>query len=222
VERVPSGRHIDGSPNAAGLQGDRVAGDALLVYERVLPALPASITRARTELADTLADHDLAPGRRDDILLVTTEAATNAVLHAYPDSHPGPLYVAATLIDHDLIVCVIDRGRGMRPRSHSPGLGVGLRLMTELADERRIGSDAAGVGTSVQLRFNHATAIRAHDIRPPRSTAAGDRGELLREYLRVLSAATTSLRQDTQAVLAEAEQAVAYARRQQRERARPR
>jgi anti-sigma regulatory factor (Ser/Thr protein kinase) len=92
-------------------------------------ALPASITRTRTELADTLAVHDLAPGRRDDILLVTTEAATNAVLHAYPDTDPGPLYVAAALVDQDLIVSVVDRGRGMLHRVQRLPLQPGDRLL---------------------------------------------------------------------------------------------
>lgn len=219
---VLGARGIDGSLNAADLPDDQVAGDALPVYERVLPALPSSIARTRAELADTLANHDLAPGRRDDILLVATEATTNVVLHAYLDTGPGPLYVAAALIDEDLIISVADRGRGTLARSKSPGLGLGLRLITELVDELRIGSDAGGVGTSVHASFKRAAAAGARDTRSPTATAASEHGEMLREYLHVLTAATTSLHQDTQAAIAEAEQVVAHARRQQRERARRR
>lgn len=190
-----------------------------LVYERLLPAVPSSIARMRGELADALGRHDLAAGRRDDILLVMTEAATNAVWHAYRDSDPGPLYVSARLVDRSLIVAVADRGRWLLPRADGPGLGLGLSLMSRLSDDVLISHDAGAVGTCVRATFEGATAVTGGRTVMP---APGDRGEILREYLQLLTATHASLQQDTRAVLAEAERAVAHARRQQRERARRR
>jgi serine/threonine-protein kinase RsbW/stage II sporulation protein AB (anti-sigma F factor) len=174
----------------------------------------------RGQLGDALARHDLAAGRRDDIALVLTEAATNAVWHAYLDTNPGPLYVSARLLERSLIIVVIDRGRGMLPRSDSPGLGLGLQLMARLTDVLRISSDPCGAGTCVQATFERATGAPGCHARMSTATADRDRAEMLREYVEVLTAATASLHQDTRAVLAQAEQAVAHARRQQRERAR--
>ena len=81
-----------------------------MIYERVLPALAGSVTRIRSELMQTLALHELAADRRADIALVVSEATTNAVLHAYGDTTPGPLYVAATLGGESLTVWICDFG----------------------------------------------------------------------------------------------------------------
>ena len=221
---MPGPPHIDDSSRATDVQ--KVAADidayGLLVYERLLPALPASVGRIRAELAAVLARHRLAPGRRADILLVLTEAATNAVWHAYLHTSPGPLYVAVGLIRQSLIVAVVDRGRGMLRRSDSPGAGLGLRLMRRLADDLRLSSDACGTGTCVQATFDGAAAATGRRTDLSAITAIVDRGEMLRYYLQRLTASTASLHQDARASLAEAEQAVAHAQRQQRERARGR
>jgi hypothetical protein len=60
----------------------------LLIYERVLPALAGSAARIRRELIETLARHNLATDRRADIAAVVSEAANNAILHAYRDPAP--------------------------------------------------------------------------------------------------------------------------------------
>jgi serine/threonine-protein kinase RsbW/stage II sporulation protein AB (anti-sigma F factor) len=157
--------------------------------------------------------------RRDDIRLVMTEAATNAVWHAYRDGDPGPLYVGARLMDWSLIVAVVDRGRWLSPRADGPGLGLGLSLMSQLSDDLLISHDAGGVGTCVRATFEGATAATGRRTAGP---AAGDRGEMMREYLQLLTATHASLHEDTRAILAQAERAVAHARQQQRARARRR
>src|SRR5262245_39948273 len=113
----------------------------LLIYERVLPALAGSVTRIRGELMQTLAQHACAADRRADIAHVVSEAATNAGLHADGDTTPGPLYVAATLGGESLTVWICDIGSGMLPRRDSPGLGLGLGVITQLCDEVLISSD---------------------------------------------------------------------------------
>ena len=156
-------------------------------------------------------------GRRADIVLFAGEASTNVVVHAYVGTSPGPLYAAAMLADRDLIVSVCDCGRGMVPRSDSPGAGLGLPLMARLADGLWMASDSDGAGTCVHGTFERATRALV-------SAAAGltrhdDRRAMLREYREAHYAA---LREDTEAVLAQARHVLARAHRQRRERARRR
>jgi serine/threonine-protein kinase RsbW len=192
----------------------------LLIYERVLPALAGSVTRIRSELMQTLALHELAADRRADIALVLSEATTNAVLHAYGDTTPGPLYVATTLGGESLTVWICDSGSGMRPRRDSPGLGLGLGLgvISRLCDEVLISSDA-NAGTCVTATFARVARIAAPGARERTPTPGSARREILLDYLRALRAAHTALRQDTDAVLAQADLAVARARRLRHKRA---
>jgi serine/threonine-protein kinase RsbW len=166
----------------------------------------------------TLVLHELAADRRADIALVVSEATTNAVLHAYGDTTPGPLYVAATLGGESLTVWICDIGSGMRPRRDSPGLGLGLGVITQLCDEVLISSDA-NAGTSVNATFARVARIAAPGARHRTPTPGSARREILLDYLRALRAANTELRQDTDAVLAQADLAVARARRLRHQRA---
>ena len=191
--------------------GDHFEGPGELFYECMLPALPGSVARMRHELTAALAHHLVAADQRQDMELVFTEAASNAVVHAYRWHGAGPLYAAASLAGGAVVVWVSDAGRGMRRGSGSPGAGFGLLLMRQLADDLRVRCDPDQGGTCVQATFERATA-RAADSHMP------DRAEL-QEYLRVQGEVTASLRDETQAVLAQARQAVAHARRRQPQRA---
>jgi hypothetical protein len=105
----------------------------------------------------------------------------------------------------------------MLPSADGPGLGLGLSLMSRLSDDLSISHDAGGVGTCVRAAFEGAAAATG---RRTAVSAAGDRGQMMREYLQLLTATQASLQQDSRAILAQAEQAVAHARRQQRARRR--
>ncbi len=91
--------------------------------------------------------HDAGVG---DIKLAVSEAATNAVVHAYRESE-GLLQVRAHVAGHELIVIVCDTGSGLAPRSDSPGLGLGMPLMASVTSSFRIVSQ--GVGTEVHMAF---------------------------------------------------------------------
>jgi serine/threonine-protein kinase RsbW len=75
-----------------------------------------------------------------DVKLAVTEACTNAVVHAYPDGE-GPLEVAAYVSARRLMLVVRDEGRGIVPRTDSPGLGLGLPLIATLAEALELGTD---------------------------------------------------------------------------------
>jgi anti-sigma regulatory factor (Ser/Thr protein kinase) len=86
-----------------------------------------------------------------DIKLAVTEACTNVVIHAYPDTE-GPMEVRAVLGEHELSIVVRDEGRGVVPRADSPGLGLGLPLIATLTESLELGTgeDAA---TEVRMTF---------------------------------------------------------------------
>lgn len=187
----------------------------IVIYERLLLALPDSVPHIRRDLDSVLERHGVNASRREDIALMVSEAATNAVLHAYPGAGSGPLYVAGTLDRDAVTISVCDSGRGLTPDGERGGLGAGLGMMMRLADHLEISSDATVHGTCVCATFDHATAVAA-EHQPAR--AARERGEMLPDYLRVLSAAHDGLTEDTQAVLAQAQHALARSRRVQQER----
>jgi serine/threonine-protein kinase RsbW len=112
-----------------------------------LPARSASVTRAR-HAAEKLAS--AVGASRANVALAVSEAVTNAIQHAYPEAE-GRVFVHGHEADGRLVVEVVDHGVGMRPNPNSPGLGFGLPLIGQVADEVRI--DAGPTGTTVQISF---------------------------------------------------------------------
>jgi anti-sigma regulatory factor (Ser/Thr protein kinase) len=110
----------------------------------IVPEIRAGVTG--------FARADGAPSRVvTDIELAVSEAATNAVVHAFVGRQAGRVCVIAEAGEDCLMVRVIDDGRGMTPRSDSPGLG--LSTMSMLASKCEISSRAPASGTEVRLRF---------------------------------------------------------------------
>jgi stage II sporulation protein AB (anti-sigma F factor) len=85
------------------------------------------------------------------IRLATSEALTNAVLHAY-DASPGDFHITAHPGPGTLVVTVADDGAGLRPRLDRRGTGIGLALIAQAADELAI-SKRPGGGTELRMRF---------------------------------------------------------------------
>lgn len=102
-----------------------------------------------------MADFALAAGATgpslEAIRLAVSEAVTNAVLHAY--SEPGgTINVSASYLPDEFWLLVSDDGEGLRAGRDSRGLGLGLAVIAQLADELQIVSRASG-GTQLQMRF---------------------------------------------------------------------
>jgi serine/threonine-protein kinase RsbW len=99
----------------------------------VLPAEPGALARVREFLRARSRDAGLADSVADDIVLASSEACTNAVLHS-----GGPAFqVTWRLEDHAVEVRVRDQGRFTWTPSWYPGStgGKGIPLMTALVDE---------------------------------------------------------------------------------------
>ena len=122
-------------------------------------AVPESIASLR----DSAARAALAAGCSHDVAssvrLAVSEAATNAVLHAYAPDRPGEVEVAVDVDGDALVVEVRDEGWGMRPRNDSPGAGLGLPIVRRIATDVRILPARTG-GTSVRMRFPLCSAAR--------------------------------------------------------------
>jgi serine/threonine-protein kinase RsbW len=133
---------------------------SLIEQEAVLdvgyPALASQIPAIRRAVDEVARDL----GASDDVLLqinhAVSEAATNAVQHAYRD-RPGAEAGDVRVVVHRgygdaLVVHVNDRGMGLAPRPDSPGLGLGLCLMAHECARLEIRRPPGG-GTEVVLHF---------------------------------------------------------------------
>ena len=88
------------------------------------------------------------------VRLAVGEALTNVAMHAYAGRDPGDMIVRAWRDDEHLNVEVLDEGHGLIPRPDSPGLGLGMGLMAQMADDLRISNREGRPGTTVFLRFS--------------------------------------------------------------------
>lgn len=116
--------------------------------EAVAPSVSDARRRLVAFAAELGADREL----QARVALAVTEAASNVVMHAYPDGGPRPLQVKADFEDGDLEVIVADKGEGLRPRP-SPGLGAGLGIIAESCDEVVV-REREGAGVELWMRFH--------------------------------------------------------------------
>ena len=118
-----------------------------------MPAVPSTVTAMRGDMAAFATSVGIADPLLSSVKLAVSEAVTNAVVHAYVDApRPGLVRVAASIEGDSLLVEVCDDGSGMMPRLDSPGLGVGLPVIADMADTLDIGNSARG-GTRLRMSF---------------------------------------------------------------------
>ena len=134
---------------------------AMVVMEQGYPARAEAVPLARhaaARCARTLgADESVAQA----VALAVTEACANAVLHAYRErEEPGEMTVSVDKQDDFLCVNVVDDGVGMVPRLDSPGLGMGLPLISKLTAAVELRSRPEG-GCHVRMRFDLAPQAAA-------------------------------------------------------------
>jgi serine/threonine-protein kinase RsbW len=120
-------------------------------FEFKLIAEPDSVLIVRRALRALLREVDIDRERIADIVLATTEACTNAVLHAYP-GREGVFYAGASLPSGQVVVVVRDHGTGIGSRRGRSDLGVGLAVSAALADDLQI-ETLPDFGTEVRLSF---------------------------------------------------------------------
>ena len=120
-------------------------------FEATMPGTPLGVRMARQEMTAVAADCGMDDDGVADVRLAVTEAATNAVMHAYADGK-GELTVTAVVQKGELEIVVGDTGTGFNDRRDSPGLGVGLSIIATVAERLRIVSSPTG-GTQIHMAF---------------------------------------------------------------------
>jgi anti-anti-sigma factor len=115
-----------------------------------LLALPASLPAVRRRLSGWLTALGMGEQDRVGVVVAVGEACANAAEHAYRDTEPGPMQVAAAVdVDGVLTVTVHDEGT-WRPPDRDPGdRGRGLLIMRQLVDGMVVRGEQ---GTTVTLR----------------------------------------------------------------------
>ena len=127
--------------------------------ELTLPARAENVAVVRHAIGGLGEALDLHPQTLSDVKLAVTEACTNVVRHAY-EGREGPLLVEACPEPSRLTIVVSDEGTGMRPHPEAGGPGLGLPLITALADDVEI-DHAPEHGSRVRMRFGRAGTLEA-------------------------------------------------------------
>ncbi len=124
--------------------------ESLLVGDHVSLALDASPTvlaGLRRAVAHWLKGHGVADEERFDITLACSEAAGNAIVHAY-GLRPASFQLDCSYDAGDVAITVQDTGTWRTPGGRAAGRG--LMIMRELMDSVEI--DSGEHGTTVHLR----------------------------------------------------------------------
>jgi anti-sigma regulatory factor (Ser/Thr protein kinase) len=127
-------------------------------FEMRVAATPASVPELRH--AVVAFAESVGFSRTGDIALAVSEALSNAVLHAYRNGDAGEIRVVACNEPDRLVVVVRDYGEGMLPRADSPGFGVGLPMITSVADDLQVEA-AEGAGTLLRMHFTKPVSAAA-------------------------------------------------------------
>ncbi len=119
-----------------------------------VPGTPEAVGEIRAAVCQFAQSRGFLDEKLEAIKLAVSEAATNAVLHGYSEL-AGQITVVAELEDSGALrVLITDRGRGMLPYRDSEGLGLGVPIMTTMADHVDITSPTNQGGTEVHMHFH--------------------------------------------------------------------
>jgi serine/threonine-protein kinase RsbW len=121
--------------------------------EQTWPATPEHVGDARACVADFASRLGVPASIVDGVRLAVSEAVSNAVLHGYRDGATGPVTVIAEADDGELVVIVCDRGDGLSARADSPGVGLGLPLISEVTESLSVSPGHDGRGTVLRMTF---------------------------------------------------------------------
>jgi len=121
-----------------------------------VPAVAGSVSLVRHALRAALERWGTPEPRIADVVLASSEACSNAVVHAYRDRDAGRLQASLELAG-EITVVIRDWGVGMTPHPERGGLGLGLVVIEALADDVDVRTPAGG-GVEVVMVFTPAAA----------------------------------------------------------------
>jgi serine/threonine-protein kinase RsbW len=116
------------------------------------PASPEHVGAARRVVSAAARRAGAEDPVLDAVRLAVSEAVSNVIVHGYRNSSSGAFTLAVEWEGDQLRVTVRDEGCGMQPRTDSPGAGLGLPLIANLADTFSVTAPPEG-GTEVTMTF---------------------------------------------------------------------
>jgi serine/threonine-protein kinase RsbW len=120
--------------------------------EQSWPASPEHVGSARRVVSAVARRAGAEDPVLDAVRLAVSEAVSNVILHGYRESGNGAFTISVAWSGDELHVTVSDNGCGMQPRMDSPGAGLGLPLIANLADTFSVTAPPGG-GTEVCMTF---------------------------------------------------------------------
>ena len=119
-----------------------------------VPSLRENVALVRVTVAAFAARLPFTIAELEELKVAVSEAVTNAVIHGYP-GRVGPIRVEAKVTDSQVLVTIVDQGRGLTEskdehREEPEGTGMGFSFMESFSDEFSVQS-SPGEGTTVQL-----------------------------------------------------------------------
>jgi len=105
------------------------------------------------DVAETVArDLGFSDKQVSAVKLCVSEAVTNVVRHAYPETEHGDVVMSVREVGDELEIVVTDHGHGTGPgREHSENSGFGLAVVSRMAS--RCTFTATSEGTAVEMFF---------------------------------------------------------------------
>jgi serine/threonine-protein kinase RsbW/stage II sporulation protein AB (anti-sigma F factor) len=131
------------------------SGSARPQFSGSFPADAGAIADIREQVAAIAVDCGVIEDDLFAVRLGVTEAATNAIVHAYGQREPregDEIRVDVIHEDDELVIVIADDGDGLNPRLESPGLGIGLPMVASMALRLEVVSGQGG-GTEVHMAF---------------------------------------------------------------------
>jgi serine/threonine-protein kinase RsbW len=117
-----------------------------VLFDAVADSVPEARLRVRTWCEGVRVDGHI----QGDLLLAVTEAAANAVQHAYPEGRAGTFSLDARREAGDVVVEIRDQGVGMGAATPSRGGGLGLEIIRRMFPDSTLCE--ADPGTRVTIR----------------------------------------------------------------------
>ena len=122
-----------------------------------LPARAEQLAGLRTRLRAWLASQHLANAEGHDLVVVVSEACSNAMEHAYHDGEAGHVDVVLTNHGQHVLAVITDHGNWRPEHVHDTDGGEGTLLMRAL--NASFSCDVGVEGTIVTMRLPMITTI---------------------------------------------------------------
>ena len=123
--------------------------------DREFPGVAASLSLIRGFIRERVSEAGGSPALGVRAAQAVHEAAVNAIVHGYAGGDATrAIAVGARDGDGWLRFTVTDDGAGFRPRRASPGYGLGLAIIAQLADQLAVrDGDAGGLVVAMAFRL---------------------------------------------------------------------